>query len=161
MFVNSTLFNPNSQQQGHAYSEYSRYVYDTTGGLLISRQWLESTDGSGLAMGYTDLRQVDSSSDSWTGPSVVLITSDELDLDALKGSSDSAEIVSARLLQQSVGIHGSTRASGYELTVAVGIKPAHRAAVSPAVALLKFLDHAARTFSRGSAYGSRGMQTGR
>ena len=121
VIINSTVFDPNWWHQGNGNSEYSRYVYDTTGGLLISRNWLESTDGSGMAgMGYTDLRQVSSSSDSWNGPSVVLISSDELDLEALKGNSDSAEIVSARLLQQSAGNHGSSKASGYELTVAIG-----------------------------------------
>ena len=108
--VTNTLFNP--YDNGGTTNELSRYVYETTGGLLISRQWLESTDGSGGAMGggYTDLRNVSRTYDSWSGPSVVLIDRDDL------GLSDQDELAGARLLRTTTDM-GGTRASGYELIV--------------------------------------------
>ena len=109
--VTNTLFNPHNN--GGARSNLSRYVYDTTGGLLISRTMLQSTDGSGGAMtggGYTDLRNVPRTYDSWSGPSVVLIDRDDL------GLSDQDELAGARLLQTTTDM-GGTRASGYELIV--------------------------------------------
>ena len=111
--VTNTLFNPyNPHTNGGVTSNLSRYVYETTGGLLISRTMLESSDGSGgaTAGGYTDLRNVSRTNDSWSGPSVVLIDRDDL------GLSDQDELAGARLLQTTTAM-GGTRASGYELIV--------------------------------------------
>ena len=108
--VTNTLFNP--YNNGGNVSNLARYVYDTTGGYLISRNMLESSYGSGgdIAGGYTDLRNVERGYDSLSGPSVVLIDRDDIDL------SDQDEIAGARLLQTTTTMGGSS-ASGYELIV--------------------------------------------
>ena len=96
--VESELFNPYGNRSGQGQNDLDRWVYATSNGLLISRQQIPSSDDDNIVGNqYTDLRNIHYTSDTWSGPGAVLISTDSLDLDL-----DNVDIVGTRLIRSSV-----------------------------------------------------------
>ena len=110
--VESELYSPSSYgPDGPGHSDTDRWVYAKNNGLLISRQDIPSSEDASGFNQYTDLRNINYTSDSWSGPGAVLIPTDNLDLDLAN-----VDIVGTRLIRSFVSSAAAPAEVGQQAT---------------------------------------------